>query len=186
MKRIIVAVTGASGIPLAITCLEELRKNHCEIHLIVSSGAKQTLAIETKLTYQQMIALADVIHDNQNIGDNIASGTYPVDGIIVIPCSMKTLSAIRNGYDDCLINRAVDVNIKEQRPVILVPREAPLSPIHLDHMAFLSRLPRVFIIPAMLTYYNQPTTIKDMEIHLTGKILDKFGLQVKDYRRWNG
>lgn len=185
MKRIVVAITGASGIPLAITCLEELRKTDYEIHLIMSKSAKLTLQLETNYQIEDIYFLMDVVHENEAIGDNIASGTYLVSGVIVIPCSMKTLGGIRNGYSDNLINRVVDVNIKEQRKVILVTREAPLSSIHLDNLAYLARIPNLFIIPPVLTYYQHPKTIKDMEIHIVGKILEKFDIDISDYKRWD-
>lgn len=185
MKRIVVAITGASGIPLAITCLEELRKTDCEIHLIISKSAKLTLQLETNYQIEDIYSLVDVVHENEAIGDNIASGTYLVSGVIVIPCSMKTLGGIRNGYSDNLINRVVDVNIKEQRKVILVTREAPLSSIHLDNLAYLARIPNLFIIPPVLTYYQHLKTIKDMEIHIVGKILEKFDIDISDYKRWD-
>lgn len=185
MRRLIVAITGASGIALAITCLEELKKFNIEIHLIMSLSAKLTLELETDYQMDYVLSLVDVVHQNDAIGDNIASGSYEVEGIIVVPCSMKTISGIKNGYSGNLINRAVDVNIKEQRKVILVARETPLSVIHLDNLAYLSRMPNLFIMPPMLTYYNHPSTIKDMEIHLVGKILSKFSLDVKGYQPWN-
>lgn len=185
MKRIVVAITGASGIPLAITCLEELRKTDCEIHLIMSKSAKLTLQLETNYQIEDIYSLVDVVHENEAIGDNIASGTYLVSGVIVIPCSMKTIGG---SYSDNLINRVVDVNIKEQRKVILVTREAPLSSIHLDnlaYLAYLARIPNLFIIPPVLTYYQHPKTIKDMEIHIVGKILEKFDIDISDYKRWD-
>lgn len=185
MRRIIVAVTGASGIELAVTCLEELKKTNIEVHLVMSSSAKLTLELETNYQLDDILSLADVVHQNDAIGDNIASGSYEVEGIIVVPCSMKTISGIKNGYSDNLINRAVDVNIKEQRKVILVARETPLSVIHLENLTNLSKIPNLFIMPPMLTYYNRPSTIKDIEIHLVGKILSKFNLDVKGYKPWD-
>lgn len=184
MKKIVVGISGASGMPLAIKLLKELHHHDVQIHLVMSKGAQITFAQECQESLEDVYALADVIYDNDHIGAAIASGTFVVDGMIVIPCSMKTVAGIRSGYSDHLLLRACDVMIKEKRPLILVTRESPLSSIHLDNLAYLSHIPNVMIMPPMMTYYQKPQTIEDMEIHLIGKILSQFDISVKEFQRW--
>ncbi|WDV48212.1 UbiX family flavin prenyltransferase [Clostridiaceae bacterium M8S5] len=184
-KRIIVGVSGASGIPLAICCLKELKWfKEYEIHLVVTEGAKKTLSFETDMNIEELKSLADVYHDNKDIEASIASGTFKVEGMIILPCSMKTLSGISHGYSDNLLLRAADVNIKEGRKLVLCIRETPLSHIHLDNLCYISKLHNITIMPPMLTYYNNPNTIQEMEIHIIGKILYKFGIEVNKFKRW--
>ena len=129
---------------------------------------------------------ADKFYDINDIGAAIASGSYRHDGMIVIPCSMKTLAGIASGYSDNLLLRAADVTIKEQRRLVLAVRESPLSRIHLDNMAKLSLIPGVIIAPVILGYYHKPKTLLDIEEQLAGKYLDLLGIDVKGYKRWNG
>lgn len=185
MKKIVVGISGASGMPLVIRLLKTLKEiEDVETHLVMTRGAEMTIAQETTLSIEDIQSLADVVYDNQNIGASIASGTFETAGMIVLPCSMKTVAGIALGYSDNLLLRACDVMIKEQRKLILVARESPLSPIHLDHLSYLSKLQNVMILPPMLTYYNLPQTIEDMEIHIVGKILSKFHLQVEHFKPW--
>lgn len=185
MKRIIVGISGASGLPLAIRLLKVLKElPEIETHLVMTQGGAMTLFQETVMSVDEVHALADVVYDWRNIGASIASGTFQVDGMIVIPCSMKTVAGIAHGYSDNLLLRACDVIIKEQRKLILVARETPLSPIHLDNLAYLSKMPNVMIMPPVLTYYHLPQTIEDMEIHCIGKLLSPFGIELKNFRRW--
>lgn len=185
MKKIVVGISGASGMPLAIRLLKTLQEQkNVEIHLVISRGAEMTILQETNMTIEEVKELADVVYDNENIGASIASGTFETDGMIVIPCAMKTVAGIAHGYSDNLLLRACDVMIKEQRKLILVTRESPLSSIHLDNLSYLSKISNIIIMPPMLTYYNLPQTIEDMEIHLIGKILSQFNLEVKNFKRW--
>jgi len=185
MRRIVVGISGASGMPLAICLLQELRKQpEVEVHLVISYGAEATIAAETSYTIEQIRAMAEVNYDNQNIGGAIASGSFTTEGMIVIPCAMKTIAGVAHGYADNLLLRACDVMIKEKRKLLLVARETPLSPIHLDNLAYLARLQNVMIIPPMLTYYNQPQSVADMEIHLVGKILRQFDIEVNGFKPW--
>lgn len=185
MKRIVVGISGASGMPLAIRLLKELRHHQdVEVHLVMTHSAQVTIAQECHETLEEITALADVVYDNMNIGASIASGTFEVDGMVVIPCSMKTIAGIRSGYTDNLLLRACDVMIKEQRPLILIARESPLSSIHLDNLAYLAKIPGIMIMPPMLTYYQLPKTIDDMEIHIVGKILSRFNITVDQFKRW--
>lgn len=185
MKRIVVGISGASGMPLAIHLLKVLRTNpDVETHLVISTGAQMTILQETNMAIADVLALADYVYDNHNVAASIASGTFETAGMIVVPCSMKTVAGIAHGYSDNLLLRSCDVTIKEQRQLILVTRESPLSPIHLENLTCLSRLHHVMIMPPMLTYYNLPQTIEDMEIHMIGKILSQFGIEVDQFKRW--
>lgn len=185
MKKIVVGISGASGVPLAIHLLKQLKAlPDVETHLVLTEGAKMTILQESKYRIAEVENLADIIYDNKNIGASIASGTFEVDGMIVIPCSMKTLAGITYGYSDNLLLRACDVQIKEQRTLVLVTRETPLSMIHMKNMLELSKISSIHIMPPMLTYYNHPETIEDMEIHIIGKILKKFQISIPNFKPW--
>src|ERR1700758_3696721 len=140
MKRIVVGMTGATGAPLAVRVLEFLHDLDVEVHLIVSQWARATLVQECGLSAKDIRALASVLHDACDQGASISSGSFHTDGMIIVPCSMKTLAAIRCGYADNLIARAADVTLKKRRRLVLVAREAPLSPVHLENLLELSRI----------------------------------------------
>lgn len=183
-KRLVIGMSGASGAPLTIELLKQLQQyRDIESHLIVTKGAQMTLEQETEYTLEQLYALADEVHDNHNIGAGPASGSYRTMGMIVIPCSMKTLAGIVSGYSDNLVLRAADVTLKERRKLVLVTREAPLGTIHLRNMYEASQLGAV-IIPPVLSYYNHPKTIEDCSRHVIGKILDQFDLEGLEFHRW--
>ena len=185
MKRLVIGISGASGIPLAIGVLQAIKEipdwNSC---LVISRGGEKTIEMESKYTVEEVKAMADEVYDNNNIGAAIASGTFKTEGMVVVPCSMKTLSGIANGYSDTLLLRAADVILKERRKLILVARETPFNTIHLRNMLSLSEMGAV-IMPPMQTYYNHPKTVQDMIDHMTGKILDSFGIEFHKFRRWN-
>ena len=186
MRRIVVGISGGSGIPLAVELLRQLRAvPDVETHLVCTRGGEITVAQESDLSVEEIRALADVVYDNQDIGAHIASGTYKTDGMVVVPCSMKTVAGICSGYTDNLLLRAADVTLKERRKLLLVARECPLNTIHLRNMYELSQM-GVEILPPMLTYYNHPKTIEDCTRHIVGKILDRFDIEGEDFRRWNG
>ena len=183
-KRLVIGMSGASGAPLTIELLKQLQQyRDIESHLIVTKGAQMTLEQETEYTLEQLYALADEVHDTHNIGAGPASGSYRTMGMIVIPCSMKTLAGIVSGYSDNLVLRAADVTLKERRKLVLVTREAPLGTIHLRNMYEASQLGAV-IIPPVLSYYNHPKTIEDCNRHIIGKILDQFDLEGLEFHRW--
>lgn len=185
-KRLVIGMSGASGASLAVELLRQMEKQETwETHLVMTEGAKMTLEEETDLTCKQIEDLATCIYDNSNIGAAIASGSFRADGMIVIPCSMKTVAGIANGYSENLLLRAADVTIKEGRKLVLVPRECPLSQIHLRNMYELSRM-GVVMIPPMLSYYNRPETVKECTRHIVGKVLDQFDIEGEEYRRWQG
>lgn len=186
-KEILVGASGASGIPVLVKVLELIRQTDgYRSGLILSDAAKVTLSQESDLTLEELCAKADVVYDNRNIGAGPASGTYPMAGMVIVPCSMKTLAGIHAGYAENLLLRAADVMLKEQRTLVLGVREAPFSPIHLRNMQELSMIPGVRIIPLMMTFYNHPRTIDDMVTHIACKLLAPFGISSPDYRRWTG
>lgn len=183
-KRLVIGLSGASGAILGIEILKILREQpRWESHVVISRGAELTITEETEYTLAEVIALADKVYDVKNIGASIASGTFKTEGMIIVPCSMKTAAGIACGYSDNLLLRAADVTIKEKRKLVVVPRESPLSTIHLRNLLVLAETGAI-IIPPMVAYYNNPLSIDDMNRHIIGKILDKFGIEVLGFNRW--
>lgn len=185
-RRIVVGVSGASGAALGLACLDLLREAGAESHLVLTRGAEITIGQELNMSADEFAEHADVVHDNRNIGASIASGTFPVDGMVVAPCSMKTLAGIANGFSENLLLRAADVQMKEQRRLVLMVRETPLSAIHVDNMARAARVPGVMLMPPMLTFYNGPATLSDMVHHMACKALSACGVECSGYKRWEG
>ncbi|MET9267434.1 UbiX family flavin prenyltransferase [Amycolatopsis sp. NPDC004079] len=184
--RIVVAMSGATGAPFGVRLLEVLRDlPDVETHLVLSTWARTTIELESTRTVREVVELADVHHRPGEQGSLLSSGSFRTDGMVVVPCSMKTLAAIRTGYADNLITRAADVTLKERRRLVLVPRETPLSEIHLDHLLALSRL-GARIVPPMPAFYNRPRTLDDMVDHVVTRILDQFELPAPAARRWQG
>lgn len=184
-KRVIVGISGASGTPLAVHLLKTLRDmGGFEVHLVATEGAKITASHEWSGSFEELTSLAHVYHSNESIGDSIASGTFRTAGMVVVPCSMKTVAGIASGYSDNLLLRAADVCVKEKRPLVLATREAPLSPIHLRNMSTLAQLPNVHIVPPVLSYYIKPESIEDMEHHIVAKLLAPLDIDVTGYCRW--
>lgn len=182
--RLIVAVTGASGVEMSIRLLAALREiPDMEIFLIVSRGAATTWKYEADRTLSDLKAMADHVFEEDDMAAVIASGSFVTDGMIIMPCSMKTLAGIVSGYADNLIQRAADVCIKEGRKVVLVPREMPLSRIHLRNMSEAADLGCV-IVPPMLTFYSGQKTLEDEIDHIAGKILLQFGLKSPFFHAW--
>ncbi|KAF3805991.1 Flavin prenyltransferase PAD1 [Colletotrichum gloeosporioides] len=184
-KRMIVALTGATGSILGIKTLIALRRLNIETHLIISKWADSTLKYETSYTATNVRALADHVYNNHDMAAPIASGSYRVDGMIVVPCSMKTLAAINSGLCDTLIARAADVIIKERRKLVLAARECPLSGIHLQNMLSLTQN-GVIIFPPVPAFYHRPATIDDIVDHSVGRMLDLFDFDTQDFDRWDG
>lgn len=184
--RLIVGISGASGAILGIRILELLQDvADCETHLIVSEGAEQTIKLETDYSLEQIRAMADVNHDIKNMAATISSGSFYTDGIIVAPCSMKTLSAVATGLTANLLVRSVDVCLKEHRKVVLLPREMPFNGIHLHNMQTAAQYGCV-IMPPMMTFYNHPDSIGDLINHIAGKTLMQFGINIKPFVAWQG
>lgn len=183
-KRIIVGMSGASGAVLGIELLKVLKKDHdYESHLVLSKGAEETIHYETDYKIKNVHNLADRVYDINNIGESIASGTFKTEGMIIIPSSMKTVAGIASGYSDNLLLRAADVTLKERRTLVVVARETPLSIIHLRNMVSLAEAGAI-IIPPMISYYNKPLQLEDMNRHIIGKVLDKFGIEINGFQRW--
>ena len=183
-KRLVVGISGASGAILGVELLRAMQSMPgWETHLVVSDGGRRTLAYETELTVKEVAALATRCHPIEDVGALIASGTFRTCGMVVIPCSMKTVAGIASGYSDNLLLRAADVVLKERRRLVLVARETPLNPIHLRNLQTVADLGAV-ILPPVLTFYNRPASIDDMIRHLLGKVLDVFDLDLPGFKRW--
>ncbi len=183
-KRVVIGMSGASGAILGIEALRIFRElGGYETHLIVSTGAKLTIALETGATLDEVRGLADVVHDNANLGAAVASGSFRTMGMLVVPCSMKTVAGIAHGFSDNLLLRAADVMLKEGRPLVLMPRETPLSIIHLRNLLAAAEAGAA-IVPPMVTHYHGPTSIADMNRHLLGKALGRMGIDLPGMRRW--
>ncbi len=183
--KLVVGITGASGAILGIRALEILKALSVETHLVMSRWARTTIAHETGYRVEQVEALASHVHHGDNQAAPISSGSFRTDGMIVAPCSMKTLAAIRIGYSDTLICRAADVTIKERRKLVLVARESPFSEIHLENMLALTRMGAI-IFPPVPAFYSVPKTIDDLVNYMVGRVLDQFGLETPDLSRWSG
>ncbi len=181
--EIIVGITGSTGVIYGIRLLDVLKDCGVRTHLVMSDWAAKCIAMETEYSADQVRGMADAVSNQDNMAASISSGTHTVDGMIISPCSMKTLASVAYGYDDTLMARAAAVTIKESRRLILVTREAPFSAIHLENMLKLARL-GVVILPPVTEFYTRPQTISDIIDHTVGKCLDQFGIRHKLYRRW--
>jgi 4-hydroxy-3-polyprenylbenzoate decarboxylase len=184
-KRIVVAMTGALGAILAIELLQQLRRLDVETHLIISKWAVETLKYETDMKVADIRALASFTYNVNDVSAPPSSGSFQTDGMIIIPCTVKTLSAIRVGYGEGLIARSADVMIKEQRKLVLCVRETPLSPIHLENMLALARI-GVCIFPSVSASYIKPQSVQDIVVQSVGRMLDALGLDSNAFPRWNG
>lgn len=184
--RLIVGISGASGVQMGYELLKALHGNpKVEVHLVVSDSARRNFELETDVSMDQVFGLADQVYDDQDVAAAIASGSYQTDGMIVIPCSMKTLSAIACGYSANLMARAADVCLKEGRKVVLVARETPLSKIHLRNLQAAVDAGCV-ILPPMLTFYNGADTLQKQMEHIVGKVLLQFHLKADRFVPWRG
>jgi 4-hydroxy-3-polyprenylbenzoate decarboxylase len=183
-KRLIVGMSGASGVTLGIRLLEIMKEQAgWETHLVMTRGAEISIAHETDYTAGQVMKLADIVHEIDDIGDSIASGSFRTEGMIILPCSMKTAAGIACGYSDNLLLRAADVTLKERRTLVIAARENPLSTIHLRNLLTLSEA-GAYIMPPMISCYNKPQSLEDMNLQILGKLLDRFGIETEGYRRW--
>ncbi|MEW6662027.1 MAG: UbiX family flavin prenyltransferase [Bacillota bacterium] len=181
---LVIAITGATGAMYGITLLEELTKRGIRTHLIISRWARRTIELETDYAPEQVAEMAAKCYDEEDLAAAVSSGSFRHQGMVILPCSMKTLSGIAHGYGDNLIQRAADVTIKENRRLILAPRETPLNAIHLENMLKLARL-GVVIMPPMPAFYNKPSTLEDLRRHFIGRVLDHLDVE-NDYPRWTG
>jgi len=183
--RIIVGITGATGVLYGVRVLERLRELDVETHLVISRWGARTLAHETAYSREQVEQLASIVYPPGDMSAAISSGSFKTDGMIVAPCSARTLGAIAHGFGDNLIHRAADVVLKERRRLVLAVREVPLSDIHLENMLKLSRMGAV-IMPPVPAFYNRPRTLDDVVDHSVARMLDVFGLEARGAVRWTG
>lgn len=183
--KVVVGVSGGSGAIYGLSLLKALKELNIETHLVVSPMGEYVMEHETGVKLEELKELATHYHDNKNFAAPISSGSFKVDKTIIIPCSMKTLAGVANGFSDSLLARACDVAIKEERQLILVPRETPLSAIHLDNMLKLSKL-GVTIFPPTPGFYNHPENLEDIVLNMTGRILDMMGIDNSLINRWKG
>jgi len=183
--RLIVAITGASGVVYAKRLLEMLREKKIETDLIVSRAAEKVIEHEIRTSKEDLEKLAGHVYSVDDLNAPIMSGSFQTDGMIIIPCTMKTLAGIVHGYSDNLILRAADVTLKERRKLVVVPRETPLSTVHLRNMLGAAKL-GVFVVPAMPAFYHKPKRIEDLVDFVVGKVFDCLGLEHKLFQRWTG
>lgn len=181
--RLVVGITGATGVILGIRLLEALRDLEVESHLVMSEWAEKTIRLETDYTAEEVRALASYCYAGGNQAAAISSGSFETDGMVIAPCSMKCLAAVAHGFGDDLIHRAADVVLKERRRLVLLTREMPLSSIHLENMLKLSNLGAV-IFPPMLAFYNHPASLDDMVNHVIARTLDQVGIPNSLTVRW--
>jgi 4-hydroxy-3-polyprenylbenzoate decarboxylase len=185
MKRLIVGISGASASIYGIRLLEMLRETDVETHLVISSAAKKIILMETDFTIGEVEAMADHVYDIDNIGAAIASGSFKTDGMVIIPCSIKSLSAIANSYGANLLLRAADVTLKERRRLVAVVRETPLHRGHLQLMLRLTDMGAI-IFPPLPAFYHRPKTVEDIVDHTVGRVLDLFDVDHSLFERWGG
>ncbi len=188
-RKLVVGMTGATGAIFGVRLLQILKETDVETHLVVSKWAHQTLEHETEFNYEQLSELADAHYSPGNMGAAISSGSFKTAGMVIIPCSLRSVAAIANGQGDHLVHRAADVVLKENRPLVLVARETPLSTIHLENMLKLSRM-GVRIVPPMPAFYNHPESLGDMVDHIVMRVLDQFDIEIDPTKisatRWTG
>jgi flavin prenyltransferase len=184
-RRLVIGISGASGTVYGIRMLELLRDTGIETHLVMSKSAEMTLAYETDHTPKDVRALASVNHPNTDIGATISSGSFPTMGMVVAPCSIKTMSEIATGVTSSLLSRAADVALKERRRLVLAVRETPLHGGHLRTMTQLADMGAI-IAPIMPAFYNRPKTVDDIINHTVGRLLDLFGIDTSVVKRWHG
>jgi polyprenyl P-hydroxybenzoate/phenylacrylic acid decarboxylase-like protein len=182
--RLVVGIAGSSAPHYGIALLQTLRRlGVVETHLVLSPGARRTIELEADVDAVEVCKLADVVHDPRDLAAPISSGSFLTMGMVVAPCSMKTLAAIAHGYSDSLLTRAADVTLKERRRLVLVTRETPLSLIHLRNMVAVTEAGAT-VLPPMPAFYHRPRTIDDLLAQTVGKILDQFGIAHRAFRRW--
>jgi len=184
MKNIIIGISGASGIHIAAAVLERLKRNpEWKSFLVMTEAGRRTAELEYTFGINYLHSLADVVCDPKDIAHSISSGSFVTEGMVIVPCSMKTMAGIVSGYSDNLLLRAADVTLKERRQLTIVPREAPLSIIHCRNMLALAEM-GCTIIPPVMAFYNHPESIEDMVRHVACKVLESFGIRENDMTRW--
>ncbi|MFT5657457.1 MAG: 4-hydroxy-3-polyprenylbenzoate decarboxylase [Gammaproteobacteria bacterium] len=182
-QRLVIGISGASGIIYGVRLLEILRKHPIETHLVMTKSAELTLKYELDISADSVRGLADEVHAIKNVGASIASGSFPAMGMIIAPCSVRTMSEIATGTTSSLLTRAADVMLKEGRKLVLMVREAPLHTGHLRTMTSLSEIGAI-IAPPMPAFYTRPQTIDDLVNHSVGRVLDLFDIDIEGMKRW--
>lgn len=182
-RRIIVGISGATGFQYGVKALELLASMDVEVHLVISKGAEMTRALETDYTHEQVTAMADVVHPLANLGASIASGSFHTLGMLVAPCSMRTLASVAHCMTDNLLTRAADVVLKDRRRLVLMARETPLNLGHLRNMQLVTEMGGI-IFPPVPALYQRPKSLDEVITHSVGRALDLFGLEVKSLPRW--
>lgn len=182
-KRIIIGITGASGVIYGIEILRELTKKDLETHLIISESGRKNIVLETDYSIRDVESMADKVYDNDDLEAPLASGSFLTSGMIVAPCTIKTLSGIANSYSDNLLVRAADVTLKEKRRLVLLVRETPLHRGHLRLMSMAADM-GAHILPPIPSFYNRPKTIDDIIHQTIGKVFDYFGIEHNLFKRW--
>jgi len=185
MKRLIVGISGASAAIYGIRLLEVLKETDVETHLVVTSAARKIILMETNFKVEEVEAMADHVYDIDDIGAAIASGSFKTNGMVIIPCSIKSLSAIANSYGANLLLRAADVTLKERRRLVAVVRETPLHRGHLQLMLRLTDMGAI-IFPPLPAFYHRPRTVEDIVDYTVGRVLDLFGVDHALFERWDG
>ena len=185
MKRIVVGISGASGVIYGIRLLKVLKETEWETHLVISEAAKQNILLETSLAVKEVEDLADKVYDSKNQAAAISSGSFKTSGMVIVPCAIKTLSGVAHSFNENLLIRAADVTLKERRRLILVVRETPL---HKGHLALMRKVVDLggIILPTVPAFYIVPKSIEDLIDHTIGKILDIMGIDHTLYKRWEG
>jgi 4-hydroxy-3-polyprenylbenzoate decarboxylase len=188
MKRLIIGISGASGAIYGVRLLQVLRDvAEVETHLVMSNAARQTLALETDLSLREVQALADVVHDSRDIGASISSGSFKTAGMVILPCSIKTLSGIANSYSDGLLTRAADVVLKERRRLVLCIRETPL---HIGHLRLMTQAAEMgaVIMPPVPAFYHRPESVEDIIDQTVNRVVDQFDIELPQdlFARWQG
>jgi polyprenyl P-hydroxybenzoate/phenylacrylic acid decarboxylase-like protein len=185
-NRLVVGMSGSSAPQLGATFLRAARPlEQVETHLVLSGGARRSIELEMGVDASEVEKLADVVYDAADLGASISSGSFLTMGMVIIPCSMRTLGAVASGNSDNLVTRAADVALKERRPLVLVTRETPLNYIHIRNMETVT-LAGATVLPPVPAFYHRPATIDDLLLHICGKVLDQFGVGHDLYRRWSG
>jgi 4-hydroxy-3-polyprenylbenzoate decarboxylase len=185
MRKLIVGITGATGAIFGVRMLQALRAADVETHLVLSKWGMQTIEHETGLTNAQLHDMASVVHGSGNMAATVSSGSFHTDGMVIVPCTMRTLAAVAHGYGEGLVHRAADVVLKERRKLVIVARETPLSEIHLENMLKLARM-GVTILPPMPAFYNKPESVDDIVDHIVARVLDQFDIPAEFAKRWDG
>jgi 4-hydroxy-3-polyprenylbenzoate decarboxylase len=183
--RLVIGISGASGAIYGVRALEALKQLDIETHVVITSAATRTILHETSYSLGQVESLASRIYNRRDIGAAIASGSFKVDGMIIAPCSIKTLSAIAHSFNEDLLTRAADVQLKERRKLVLLVRETPLNLSHLHNMTAVTQMGGI-ILPPMPAFYHHPQTIDDIVNQTVGKALDQFGIDAELFERWKG